>query len=83
VDAPDQQMDPAFLFGLLAFLSSELVDRYIRLISKSSQVNATELASLPLPTANQLRELGRKLIGIRVYTPEYCDRVVRELFNLK
>ncbi len=78
---PKQQMDPAFLFGLLAFLSSELVDRYIRLISKSAQVNATELASLPLPTANQLRTLGQKLMAIRVYKPEYCDRVVKELFR--
>lgn len=78
---PKQQMDPAFLFGLLAFLSSELVDRYIRLISKSSQVNATELASLPLPTANQLRTLGQKLMAIRVYKPEYCDRVVKDLFR--
>lgn len=71
------QMDPAFLFGLLAFLSSELVDSYIRIISKSGQVNATELASLPLPTANQLRTVGQKLMAIRIYKPEYCDRVVK------
>ncbi len=73
-----EQMDPAFLFGLLAYLSSELVDRYIRLISKSNQVNATELASLPLPTANQLRTVGQKLMSIRVYKPEYCDRVIKQ-----
>ncbi len=72
------QMDPAFLFGLLAFLSSELVDRYIRLISKSNQVNATELASLPLPTANQLRTVGQKLMAIRAYKPDYCDKVVKQ-----
>jgi len=78
----NEQMDPAFLYGLLAFLSSEVVDRYVRITSKSGQINATELASMPLPTANQLRTIGAKLMAIRVYKPEYCDRVVRaELFR--
>lgn len=83
IDAPgNEQMDPPFLFGLLGFLSSEAVDRYIRIVSKSAQVNATELASIPLPTAEQLRAIGAKLMAVRVYKPDYCDRVVKsELFH--
>ncbi len=77
-----EQMDPPFLYGLHAFLSSEPMDRYIRIISKTAQLNARDLAALPLPTATQLRAIGAKLMSIRVYRPEYCDRVVKaELFG--
>ncbi len=79
-----EQMDPPFLYGLHAFLSSEVVDRYIRIISKTAQLNARDLASMPLPTATQLRSIGAKLMTIRVYKPEYCDRVVKgELFGVQ
>ncbi len=77
------QMDPPFLYGLHAFLSSEPMDRYIRIISKTAQLNARDLTSLPLPTAAQLRSIGAKLMAVRIYKPEYCDRVVKgELFGV-
>ena len=80
VDAPaNEQMDPPFLFGLLGYLSSEPVDRYIRVISKSACINARELAALPLPTAQQLRAIGAKLMSVRVYRADYCDRVAKQL----
>ncbi len=78
-----EQMDPPFLFGLHAYLSSEIVDRYIRIISKTAQLNARDLMSLPLPTAAKLRAIGAKLMAVRIYKPEYCDRVVKsELFGV-
>ena len=76
----NEQMDAPFLYGLHGFLSCELVDRYIRAVSKSSQVNAGELMNIPLPTATQLRTIGARLMSIRVYKPEYCDRVVKTVF---
>ncbi len=79
----NEQMDPPFLYGLHAFLSSEPMDRYIRIISKTTQLNARDLSSLPLPTATQLRAIGAKLMAVRIYKPEYCDRVVKsELFGV-
>ncbi len=78
----NEQMDPPFLYGLHAFLSSEPMDRYIRIISKTAQLNVRDLMSLPLPTATQLRAIGAKLMAVRIYKPEYCDRVVKgELFG--
>ena len=75
-----EQMDAPFLYGLHGFLSCELVDRYIRAVSKSTQINATELMNLPLPTAAQLRTIGARLMAVRSYKPEYCDRVVKSVF---
>ncbi|MFA5562148.1 MAG: hypothetical protein WDA00_05860 [Eubacteriales bacterium] len=79
--AGEAEMDAPFLYGLYAFLSSAVVDSYIRIISKSGQINATELSDLPLPAAQTLREMGQKLIAIRVYSLEYCDKMVAEMLK--
>ncbi len=76
----NEQMDAPFLYGLHGFLSCELVDRYIRAVSKSTQINARELMNIPLPTAAQLRTIGARLMAVRSYKPEYCDRVVKSVF---
>jgi adenine-specific DNA-methyltransferase len=46
--------------GLAAYLNSTLVDKYFRLFSGHTQVNATDLRRLPYPRLNQLKELGRR-----------------------
>ena len=75
-----EQMDAPFLYGLHGFLSCELVDRFIRAVSKSTQINARELMNIPLPTAAQLRTIGARLMAVRSYKPEYCDKVVKSVF---
>lgn len=51
-------LPPALARGLLAYLNSDAVDSYIRTISGSTQINATDLRNLPYPSASQLTELG-------------------------
>lgn len=78
----EEQMDPGFLFGLFGYLSSTPVDMYIRLTSKSGQLNAKELAHLPLPNAEHLRQIGGRLMAMRSYKPDYCDKVVHEILGI-
>jgi len=47
--------------GLAAFLNSSLVDRYFRLFSGHTQVNAADLRKLRYPTREQLQEMGEKM----------------------
>ena len=77
------QMDAAFLLGLHGFLSSEIMDRYVRICSKSSQINAKELGELPLPEAKDLRAIGEYLMVVRVYHQEICDRAVKSVLFSK
>ncbi len=44
--------------GLAAYLNSHMVDVHFRAVAGSTQVNATELRKLPLPTLAQLTKLG-------------------------
>ena len=53
-------LDARLARGLAVYLNSTLLDRYFRLFSGHTQVNATDLYSLPLPTRAQLETLGQE-----------------------
>lgn len=49
--------------GLAAFLNSTLVDAYVRQFNGHTQINATDLRSLPYPALGQLLALGSRISG--------------------
>ena len=50
--------------GLVAFLNSEVVDRFVRQFSGHTQINATDLRQLRYPSADALSEVGRHLAEV-------------------
>lgn len=70
-------LDLPLAWGLAMYLSSDVVDRYVRLFSGHTQVNATDLRNLPYPSLAELRGLGS---GLRSLPPqEEVDRRVARL----
>lgn len=63
--------------GLACFLNSSIVDLFVRQFSGHTQVNATDLRSLPYPTRGQLRELGAAA-GSGDLSQEKIDSLVAE-----
>ncbi len=55
-------LSPAEAVGLAAVLGSTLLDRYFRVSNGHTQVNATELRSLPLPPLRRLTAIGEALL---------------------
>jgi adenine-specific DNA-methyltransferase len=53
-------LDSELAAGLVAYLNSDLVDEFVRQFNGHTQINATDLRTLKYPSADQLRELGRK-----------------------
>ncbi|MFW8695957.1 hypothetical protein ACOI9Y_35855, partial [Mesorhizobium japonicum] len=45
--------------GLFAYLSTPSIDMYVRRFSGHTQINATDLNSLPLPSALELEDFGK------------------------
>jgi adenine-specific DNA-methyltransferase len=64
--------------GLAAYLNSSLVDAYFRQFSGHTQVNASDLRSLPYPTRTALITLGRQ-IGSAFPSQDELDRLVDEV----
>jgi adenine-specific DNA-methyltransferase len=46
--------------GLAAILNSQLYDQYIRMVSGTTQISATELRALPMPRLPYIEQAGRR-----------------------
>jgi adenine-specific DNA-methyltransferase len=59
-----RELTEAEAFGLMALFNSALLDRYFRAISGNTQVNATELRSMPLPDLVTVARIGARIQGL-------------------
>ncbi len=74
--ADGREMDFNMVFGLFVVLNSSLYGKYYSIVSKSKQINATEFATLPLPSAAALRAMGGALSMARVFSEKVCDNLL-------
>jgi adenine-specific DNA-methyltransferase len=57
----DRELSLDEVYGLAALFNSALLDRYFRVISGNTQVNATEIRSLKFPDLPAVARIGRRV----------------------
>jgi adenine-specific DNA-methyltransferase len=72
--------DPEVAIGLAGYLNSTSVDRYFRHFSGHTQVNATDLRSIPYPKRNEIVAIGKKLTTSCPSQSELDQIVCSEVF---
>ncbi|MCH5160706.1 MAG: Eco57I restriction-modification methylase domain-containing protein [Clostridiales bacterium] len=65
------------VFGLYVLFNSTLYDEYYRILNGSTQVNSTEINSMPVPPLEIIEEMGKKLIKIKDLSEQVCDDILR------
>ena len=45
-------------FGIAAILNTTIVDRYFRILNGNTQVNATDIRSMPFPSIEEIKKIG-------------------------
>ena len=65
------------LFGLYALLNSTLYDKYYRILNGSTQVNSTEINTMPIPPEAIVCKIGRELHGKPLPTV-YCNKIIEK-----
>lgn len=65
------------LYGIYALLNSTIYDRYYRILNGSTQVNSTEVNTMPIPSANTISKIGVELLD-KPLTTAYCDQIVEK-----
>jgi adenine-specific DNA-methyltransferase len=72
-------MSEELVYGLYAVLNSTLYDVYYRVLNGSTQVNATEMNTIPVPERVKIEIMGRRVIDEGDYSTDSCDRIMEEV----
>lgn len=68
---------PCLTYGLFVLLNSTLYDDYYRILNGSTQVNSTEINSIPVPERNVIEEMGRALMQ-KELTEMNCNKIIEQ-----
>ncbi len=71
------ELSDCVVYGLYVLFNSTLYDGYYRILNGSTQVNSTEINSMPVPPITIIEEMGKRLIRIKDMSEATCDDIVR------
>lgn len=71
-----QGLSDCLVYGLYVVLNSTLYDDYYRILNGSTQVNATEINSMPIPPLECIEDMGRELIKLKNMSEEACNEIL-------
>lgn len=77
VDGSDMDLPTAY--GIYALLNSTLFDMYYRVLNGSTQVNSTEVNSIPVPPFDTIRQIGEMVMAGGDLSTGACDRIMMEV----
>lgn len=72
-----KELSECVVYGLYVLFNSTLYDSYYRILNGSTQVNSTEINSMPVPPLESIELLGKELIKLRDMTEIGCDKILR------
>ena len=72
-----QELSECIVYGLYVLFNSTLYDCYYRILNGSTQVNSTEINSMPVPPLSIIEAMGKELIKVRDMSEKSCDNILR------
>lgn len=70
-------------YGVAALFNSALLDRYFRTFSGNTQVNATELRTIPFPSLEKIIRIGNRIKSLRKITREKVEKITLDECDVK
>ena len=77
IDERDISKETAY--GIYALLNSTIFDIYYRILNGSTQVNSTEVNTIPVPPIEKINKIGELLLCAEDLSTETCDRLLQEV----
>ena len=72
-----RELSECVVYGLYVLFNSTLYDSYYRILNGSTQVNSTEINSMPVPPMSTIEAMGKELIRVRDMSEAACDNILR------
>ncbi len=71
------ELSDCIVYGLYVIFNSSLYDLYYRVLNGSTQVNSTEINSMPIPPIKTIESMGKELLQSRDMSVASCDKIIR------
>lgn len=78
IDGLANELSECVVYGLYTLFNSTMYDSYYRILNGSTQVNSTEINSMPVPGLSVIQEIGQKILTTKDLSEENCDRILEE-----
>ena len=78
VDGILTEMSECLVYGLYVLFNSTLYDKYYRILNGSTQVNSTEVNTMPVPDLETIQEMGRKVLRSEDFSEKNCNLILEE-----
>lgn len=72
-----KKLSECMVYGLYILFNSTLYDNYYRILNGSTQINSTEINSIPIPPSNIIEKMGKELMEIQDMSEDICDKILR------
>lgn len=79
IDGIGFDMTKEQVYGLYVIFNSTIYDQYYRILNGSTQVNSSEINSMPIPPLTDIEKLGSALMRIDDLSVSTCDKLLGDL----
>ena len=81
VDGLVDELSECLVYGLYVIFNSSIYDLYYRILNGSTQVNSTEINSMPVPELEQIKEMGKQLMRTGDLSERNCNMILEEFYG--
>ena len=81
IDGLATEMSECLVYGLYVLFNSTIYDVYYRILNGSTQVNSTEINSMPVPELEKIQEMGRKIMKSKDFSEQSCNAIMEEYYG--
>lgn len=71
-----KELSDCIVYGLYVIFNSSLYDTYYRIMNGSTQVNSTEVNSIPVPELSVIESMGKTLLQARDMSEKMCNEIL-------
>lgn len=71
-------MSECLVYGLYVIFNSTIYDNYYRILNGSTQVNSTEINSMPIPSLEEIKKMGTELLKSKDLSEHNCNLILEE-----
>lgn len=71
-----QEMSECVVYGLYVIFNSTMYDIYYRILNGSTQVNSSEINTMPMPSMEGIERMGKQLIANKDLSVAHCNQIL-------